>query len=811
MRLTSPAAGLLSLACVCAAALAVPELAQERSADLSTSVEAREHLRRGVELARQGLHEGAVAEFRKCIAIEPRNADARFQMGRSLLNLAIRHQAPLSEVVDALEEALRIDPQRDYVRMQLAEVYCIRRPNHFAPEKATSLFEQLIERHPDRFEIRLSFAACLTNSEIRVARRADPNKVLQDSAWTQDLIRFHSEKAIDQVPVNSESAVVARTMLAEAQFRMGEFDAARSINEYLIQEYGGKGLDLGHAWETIGHCYYKKGKYKEAAQAFRAAHDAKPDIKYRWDIRLAYDALGGYPVDLPERYRFPLRQEAIDPASPPARFTDIAPELGINRSNGAGPNGWADTDGDGLYDLVSCGCDTFCTLYRAKPGGFFDATIEARLTRLEPGFGSVWADYDNDGDVDLYIARNGWNGPAPDSLMRNNGDGTFTDVGAAAGLADSGSSFNATWFDYDRDGWLDLIVTNGVYLDGSTNRLYRNKGDGTFDDVTSRAGLLEKPFAGTIGLAVGDFDDDGWLDVFYHGRGGPNRLYRNDGDGTFTDVADAAGVIGPREQNGYIAFLADLDSDGDLDIFTGSLAAWEQVLAGYAPGYKEGEHPDKPKLYRNMGEGKFKDVSLAAGFRYPHGVMAAGVADLDNDGYLDIYLGNGNPELRRREPNILYHNRGGVTFEDVTRYSGVGGMGKGHGISFLDWDGDGDLEIYAQYGGFFHGDFAENAFYRNESGNTNNWLSIRLHQGGGNHEGIGARVTVRAGDLVQTRHLLAGNGFGSTDPPILHYGVGQRKTVDGIEIRWPDGSMQTLGSQPVNRTLRIEKPDPGRR
>jgi hypothetical protein len=393
--------------------------------------------------------------------------------------------------------------------------------------------------------------------------------------------------------------------------------------------------------------------------------------------------------------------------------------------------------------------------------------------------------------------------------MRNNGDGTFTDVASAAGVADGGSSFNATWFDYDRDGWLDLVMTNGVYLDGSTNRLYRNRGDGTFADVTSAAGLQEKPFAGTIGLAVGDIDDDGWLDVFFHGRSGPNRLYRNDGDGTFTDIAASAGVIGPREQDGYIAFLADLDSDGDLDIFTGSLAKWEQVLAGYEEGYEGAQLADNPRLYRNGGGGKFEDVSLDAGFHYPIGIMAGGVADLDNDGYLDIYLGTGNPELRRLEPNILYHNRGGVTFEDVTRYSGLGGLGKGHGITFLDWDGDGDLEIYAEYGGFFHGDFWRNAFYRNEAGNDNNWLSIKLEQAGGNHLAIGARVTVRAGDLVQARHLLAGSGFGSSDPPVLHYGLGRRSRVDGIEIRWPDGSVQTLGPRPVNRAMHIEKPEPG--
>src|SRR5262249_29958455 len=153
---------------------------------------------------------------------------------------------------------------------------------------------------------------------------------------------------------------------------------------------------------------------------------------------------------------------------------------------------------------------------------FVDATLEAKLGRLEPGFGAVWADYDNDGDPDLYIARNGWNGAAANSLLRNNGDGTFTEVGAQAGVADTGSSFHAQWFDYNRDGWLDLVVSNGVYVDGSTNQLYRNNGDGTFTNVTAAAGMAEKPWYGTIGVAIADYDGDGWPDVFYHGRLTPN-------------------------------------------------------------------------------------------------------------------------------------------------------------------------------------------------------------------------------------------------------------------------------------------------
>ncbi len=780
-----------------------------RPEEVMRAAESRMHLRRGMDLARQGLHEQAVEEFRRSIDLSEGDPDAHFHLGRSLLELALKQRAPLGEAMREMEEALRRDPLRDDVRLQMAEAYGLKIPGHFDPGRSIALFEELIARHPDRPELRLRYALWLKDSDVRLARAGDPNRVLQDSAWTYDVIRFHIEKAIDLVPEGSESMLQARMLLARILLESGEYDAALAAFEGLIPAFAERDLNAGSVWDWIGHCLYRSKQYKKAPAAFIKAHDLSPDPRHLWGIGLAYDKLGGFPEELPEKYRYPLREESYDRASPPnLKFTDIAPTLHINRYAGAGPVAWADYNEDGKLDLLACGCDTFCNLYRAEGRTFVDATVEAKLTKLEAGFGAVAADYDGDGDQDFYIARNGWSGPAPNSLMRNEGDGTFTDVGAAAGVADTGSSFNASWFDYDRDGWLDLIVTNGVYLDGSTNQLYRNDGDGTFTNVTTAAGLSESSGFGTIGLAVGDYDDDGWLDIFFHGRMTANRLYRNNHDGTFTDVASRAGVEGTGLQNGYIAFFADLDSDGDLDIWTGSLAPWNDVLAGYRPGYRPGPLEHIPRLFRNDGDGTFTDVSIRSGFTYPLGIMAAGVADLDNDGFLDIYTGTGNPDIRRLEPNIFYHNRGGERFEDLTRFTGLGRLGKGHGITFLDWDSDGDLEIYAELGGFFHGDFWENAFFLNEAGNRKNWLQVRLTQPGANHDAVGARVTVKAGRLNQSQYVIAGRGFGSTDPLVLHFGLDERVRVDRLEVRWPDGARQVMESLPANRVMIIERDVP---
>ncbi|HEY3176323.1 MAG TPA: FG-GAP-like repeat-containing protein [Candidatus Polarisedimenticolia bacterium] len=805
MRLAGAAAALGMAALLMAPACSAPPQAQSPPGGL----EAREHFRRGLELARQGLHEGAAAEFRGYLAEVPKDPDAHFQLARSLLDIALRRRLPLTEVVQELEEALRLDSSLDYVRIQLAEVYGRRYVGTFDPMRAVKLFEDFLKKHPDRYDVRFRFARMIIDSEMRLMRAGDPSRVYQDSAWAMDLARFHFDKVLDMAPRDSDTAIETRTLLGEIQYRMGEWDAARATFEYLITGYTDRKLDLAPAWNTIGHAMWRKGDYKAAVDAFRKAYDLKPGIVYQYDLMLAYDGLGGYTKDLPARYRFPLREEKYDRAAPPyLKFTDIAPRLHVDKYAGAGPNGWADYNGDGRYDLVVCGCDNFCTLYRAEAGGFVDATLEANLGRLEPGFGSAWGDYDNDGDPDLYIARNGWNGPAANGLLRNNGDGTFTDVAAAAGVADPGSSFHCAWFDYDRDGWLDLVVSNGVYADGSTNQLYHNDRDGTFTNATVAAGVGEKPGWGTIGVGLGDYDDDGWPDIFYHGRFTQNRLYHNNGDGTFTDVALVAGVAGAGNENGYIAFLVDFDDDGDLDIWTGSLAAWDQVVAGYRADYRMGPLDDIPRFYRNRGNGTFADESLAVGFRYPLGIMAAGVGDVDNDGYQDIDLGTGNPELRRLEPNIFYHNRGGKTFEDMSRFSGLGVQGKGHGITYIDWDGDGDLDIYKSLGGFYHGDWWHSALFLNELGNKNHWLEVKLSQPERNRDAIGARVTLIAPGMRQAQEVTAGRGFGSTDPPVLHFGLGRATKVDRLEIRWPDGMRQVLENQKADRRMTISRPGP---
>ena len=275
------------------------------------------------------------------------------------------------------------------------------------------------------------------------------------------------------------------------------------------------------------------------------------------------------------------------------------------------------------------------------------------------------------------------------------------------------------------------MVANGVLQEGSTTQVYRNNGNGTFTNITKAAGIDEPPTYGAIGIALGDYDKDGRLDIMINGSStAPNRLYHNDGDLHFTESAAKAGVLQPPH-DGFVCFIEDFNNDGLPDILTTSLAPWDVVVEGlkkgYAPPNARSVHPDSSRLFRNNGNGTFTDVTFQSKLYYPIGTMGAGVADLDNDGFLDIYIGTGDPQMSRLEPNRLFHNQGDGTFADVTNFVGFARPGnKGHGVAFIDIDNDGALDIFAQLGGHYPGDHTYNAFYHNLKAARNHWLEVDL-------------------------------------------------------------------------------------
>ncbi|MBI4531838.1 MAG: CRTAC1 family protein [Candidatus Latescibacteria bacterium] len=513
--------------------------------------------------------------------------------------------------------------------------------------------------------------------------------------------------------------------------------------------------------------------------------------------------------------------EETKSVSGPALFAEVAALAGVNDFGRGRASAFGDYDGDGDLDLVIGSQQKAMVLYRNDGSGrYTDVTAAAGVGRMTSAYGTVFGDYDNDGDLDLYVSRGGFNyergrmvlSELPNVLFRNNGNGTFTNVTKAARVGDKGNGFGAAWGDYDNDGFLDLFVANNgqcicLGRGGAIKQtcvLYHNNGEGgsrpegsrradgegwTFTNVTKTAGISETKTG--IGCTWVDINNDGFLDIWVASLNGANALYRNNRDGTFTDIAAQVRVEGTRR--GFAVAAGDYDNDGDMDLYVTSFNDW--VNGTFRPGVPN-------LLYRNDGEKGFTDVTVLAGAGYIGGSMGTNFGDYDYDGDLDLYLGNGGPERGRAEADILYRNNGDGTFTDATDDAGVGDMGRGHGAIFGDYDGDGDLDIYVPMGGFFPDDSDFSNLFRND-GVINNWVIFKLVGTRSNRDGIGAKVAVKSGTLVQVAEVSGGSGFGSQNSLPVEFGLGKNLTVDEVTVRWPSGTIQTLKDLPVNRTLTI--------
>ena len=521
-------------------------------------------------------------------------------------------------------------------------------------------------------------------------------------------------------------------------------------------------------------------EYARADSLLRIAVALHPEpLELRWHLASVQAALGRRADALPESLRF---ADAVPPAPIGGQFTEIGAAAGVNKFDGGRASAWADFDRDGDLDLAALGHPALA-YFRNDGIRFAERTHAAGLSLPAGGIGLQTADYDNDGDADLYVTRNGWFGGRDNVLFRNEGRGVFADATAASGTGDPGSSFCAAWSDFDRDGHLDLYVANGTGATGdSTNVLYRNSGAGAFADVAAKAGVAHQ--GQTLSAAWADFDGDAWPDLYLCNFTEPNVLYRNRGDGAFADVTESAGVAAAHI-DGFITFVLDYDNDGALDIFVGNWSQYSTVLADRVAGAATSPG-DRPVLYRNRGDGTFADATQAAGLLRALGTMSGVPGDVDNDGYVDIYLGNGGPQMGRRDPDTLYRNRGDGTFVDATQAAGLGHVGKSHGVTFAGFDRDGDLDPYAPVGGAQPGDQWPNALYRNE-GFGNHYLVLALVGSASNRDGIGAKVRVQAGDLVQYREVASGYSFGNSNSLELEFGLGPRQRVDRIDITWPSG------------------------
>jgi hypothetical protein len=558
---------------------------------------------------------------------------------------------------------------------------------------------------------------------------------------------------------------------------------------------------------------------ENALADFLAAIEGKeqPLASERWLTNVVAMQTGQYPDALPERLRLPKRmwEARSDPAT---RFTDVALSAGINVRDMCGGVVVEDLDGDGLLDIVSTSANYSQPVryYRNQGNGRFeDLTEPSGLAPQTGAFNVRAADYDNDGDMDLLLVRGAFLkdlGQVRRSLMRNDGQGRFEDVAKQAGLA--GPAYptgTAAWCDYDGDGHLDVFVANE-----STDpvqspypcQLFRNKGDGTFQDVAPKAGVDAVLYA--KGVAVGDIDNDGRQDLFvtdFSQRDLPppkrrgNVLFRNKGDGTFEDVTARMGVEGPPVRAFATAFF-DYDNDGWLDLFIASYEAqMEKEVRPYL-GWKP--QTGRTSLYRNDRGKRFVDVSRKVGLTAVHSYMGCSFGDIDHDGYLDLYLGTGAPRYEYLVPNVLLVNHAGREFQDATFDRGLGHLQKGHGIAFADFDQDGDQDIYSQLGGTFPGDSYFNALYANPGQvDPNHFLYVKLSS---KKPVLGSRIKVELDSPQGSRQVHRAVGFVSSfgyTPYRQEIGLGKASSVRAVEVRWPSGRVQRFLKPPVDSLLEL--------
>ncbi len=484
-------------------------------------------------------------------------------------------------------------------------------------------------------------------------------------------------------------------------------------------------------------------------------------------------------------------------------FTDVSIFAGVqqretpideNSGTWFGPGtAAADYDNDGCWldiFVVGDGGLPNSLYHNNRDGTFTDIAGKAGVDNTPNGRGCVWFDYNNDGWRDLYVTCAG-----PNYLFMNNGDCTFTDVTEQAGVADAQHGTSIAVADYDHDGWLDIYVANWgrpasllvFQPDPSVNVLYRNKGDGTFEDMSQVAGVAD----GGIGWGAifFDYDGDTWADLFVANDHGPDKLYRNKGDGTFVDVSDQSGIVTliRGKPTGAMGFcVGDYDNDTDLDLF----------VTNY----------DEDLLWRNNGDGTFTNVAEDVGVANVGVGWYASFVDYDNDGHRDLYVVNGDVDnSQKTNRNRLYHNNGNGMFVDRSDEFNTVVDVVGRGATTGDFDNDGDVDFYIV----------------NNTGNTlllndldpswpsddppwqsnrhatrrnlakNQRLQIRLHGTKSNRDGIGTRIAVRVKDFVQTQELICGTGFLGSDSLELEIGLAGASRIDAITLTWPSGLVET--------------------
>ncbi len=524
------------------------------------------------------------------------------------------------------------------------------------------------------------------------------------------------------------------------------------------------------------------------------------DISMKWLLNIAYMTIGGYPSKVPAQYLIPgLDADTVTGVRP---FVDAAIKTGLDVNSCAGGTIIEDFNNDGYLDVVTSSENLNEHMHyfiNNGNGTFSDASKFSGLDLLTGGLNIMQTDYNNDGLKDIFVTRRGWKttkAVEPNSLLRNNGDGTFTDVTKESGLLVPYQSQSAVWADFNNDGWLDVYVANQANgMEHVPCELFINNGDGTFTDIAKESNSLV--FAFVKGVTCADYNNDGLMDLFLSSQDGRKILFKNtgikNGIPVFEDVTRKAGIN--NNDGTSTTWFWDYDNDGWQDILVVSKQFSESppyYFAMEALKKPTGDHKGKLYLYRNKQDGTFEEISKEVGLDRASIAMGANFGDIDNDGYLDFYLGTGNLDFTVLVPNRLYRNNEGKSFTDITTSARVGNLQKGHGVSIADLDNDGDQDIYVDLGGAYKGDAYHSSLYINPGQNDNRWIKLDLKGVNANRAAIGANIKVYFKDngkeRMVCREVNSGGSFGA-NPLMQHIGIGNATVVDRVVVKWPGNNV----------------------
>lgn len=545
------------------------------------------------------------------------------------------------------------------------------------------------------------------------------------------------------------------------------------------------------------------------------------DYSSRWLINIAHMTLGEYPEGVPEKWLIP--ESVFESEYPLKKFEDIAPKLGLNVNDLSGGSIVDDFNNDNLLDVLVSSWFPSGKLnffINDGKGGFIEKTSSSGLKEVQGGLNMLQTDYNNDGFIDVLVLRGAWMeklGKHPNSMLRNNGDNTFTDVTIEAGLLSFHPTQTATWADFNNDGWIDLFIGNESGKENvHPSEFYRNNGDGTFSNLTASAGLTvsnEEESYFVKGVTSGDYNNDGWMDIYVSTlHSSKNLLFINkriDKNGHLKFEEEGAQRGLEEKISSFPTWSFDYNNDGWVDIFVAGYrrSNFYNIVPDIVSDYlKEPNRAETMRLYQN-NNGSFTDVSSEVGLNKIGYAMGANYGDLDNDGYPDIYLSTGEVSFESIIPNRVFRNDSGEKFQDVTTAGGLGHVQKGHAVSFSDIDNDGDQDIQVVMGGAYEGDNFFNSVYLNPYQDENNWITLKLEGTKANRAAIGSKIEVTVIEDGSSRtifHTISSGGSFGASTLRAQIGLGKASEVKEVKIKWAgSGTTQVFTNLKLNSFYKI--------